>query len=131
MILQRITVLLALALCMGVVATATAHVPEGAVRTAFQWPAGLEPTLDGDLSEWAIVPEEYSISFAEHTAFNGEKPADFGDLNFRIIVGWSESNNSLYFMMERFDDFYDRDAMGGVAGGDDSWEMHVDGDHGG
>ena len=131
MVLKKITVLLALALCVAVVAPATAHVPEGAVRTAFQWPAGLEPTLDGDLSEWSIVPEDYLISFAEHTEFNGEKPADFGDLNFRSIVGWSESTNSLYFMMERFDDFYDRDAQGGVAGGDDSWEMHVDGDHSG
>ena len=85
--MKKITVFFALALCVAVVAPATAHVPEGAVRTAFQWPAGLEPTLDGDLSEWSIVPEDYLITFADHTAFNGEKPAEFGDLNFRTIVG--------------------------------------------
>lgn len=121
----------ALAIVCVLVSAAAAHVPEGVQYTAFQWPAGKEPILDGNLGEWGIVPADYELTFAMHKEFNGESPQQFGDLNFKVIVGWAPGNNRLYFMMERFDDYYDRDGKGGTAGGDDSWEMHLDGDHAG
>jgi len=128
---KKFSIFASLCLCAGLVASAWAHVPEGQALTAFQWPAGLEPTLDGDLSEWSIVPEDYEVTFDQMTEFNGERPADFSNLNFRAIVSYSVDTNRLYFMMERFDNLWDRDGVGERAGGDDSWEMHIDGDHSG
>lgn len=118
-----------LGLCL-VAAPAFAHIPDGAQWTAFQWPDGTTPTLDGDLSEWEIVPDDYIINMDDqHLDAEGNADYDFADLNLKIIVGYSASTDMLYFMMERFDDHYDRDGEGGGAGGDDSWEVHIDGDH--
>ena len=119
-----------LCLCVGLIGTASAHIPEGVVRTAFQWPEGQNPTLDGNLSEWDLVPEDYSIGMDDgHLDAEGNADYDFADLNLRVIIGYSQSTEMIYFMMERFDDHYDRDGQGGGAGGDDSWEVHIDGDH--
>lgn len=130
--MKKITILISVFLCAVLVGSAWGHYPEGQVLTAFQWPAGLEPTMDGDLSEWDIVPEDYSVPFADyHRGSDGEPPTDFSDLNFNTIVGYSTGTNRVYFMMERFDNLWDRDGQGGVAGGDDTWEIHIDGDHSG
>ena len=87
--------------------------------------------MDGDLSEWEIVPDDYRIPFSICLDGEGNPPTDFSDLNSEVIIGWSDSENKLYVMDQRFDDFYDRDGVGGGAGGDDTIEMHHDGDHGG
>ena len=55
---------IATVLALGIMLQASAvsaHVPIPGIDsgTLFQWPAGQEPTLDGDLSEWDIVPEDY------------------------------------------------------------------------
>ena len=87
-----------------------AHSPRGVVFPAYQFPPGSEPQLDGDLAEWDGIPEEYVIRPWAHVELNrGEELTDLGDLNLRIVVGWSESANRLYFMMERYDDVLDRD----------------------
>jgi hypothetical protein len=118
------------AICALVAAPVMAHVPEGVVWNAFQWPPGAAPTLDGDLSEWDLVPEDYHIGMDDqHLDSEGNADYDFADLNMDIIIGYSADTDMLYFMMERFDDHYDRDGQGGGAGGDDSWEVHIDGDH--
>jgi hypothetical protein len=122
-----------LCLCLGLASSALAHKPEGVVRTVFQWPAGLEPALDGDLSEWDIVPEDYFLTTKDHVETNLGKGNNFDESNLalRVAVGWSKGTNRLYFMMRRFDNLYDRNGVGGAAGGDDSWEIEVDADHGG
>ena len=101
--------------------------------TLFQFPAGMEPTLDGDLSEWDIVPEDYYVPFESHFEYYlglGHEN-DESNLSFRVVAGWSQGTNRLYFMMERFDNYWDRNGVGAVAGGDDSWEIMIDSDHGG
>ena len=122
-------ILLLGAVCALVAVPVTAHVPDGVINTAFQWPAGVNPTLDGDLSEGDLVPTDYHLGMAPHLDQEGNADYDFADLNMKIIVGYSADTDLLYFMMERFDDHYDRDGQGGGAGGDDSWEIHVDADH--
>ena len=48
-----------LAAIMGLVSSsAFAHIPEGRVFGAFQWPTDKLPVLDGDISEWEILPTE-------------------------------------------------------------------------
>ena len=54
------------------------------------------------------------------------------DLTFRWTSGWNDELDRLYFVYDRFDDMWDRDAGGvGGAGGDDSFEINLDANHGG
>ena len=113
----------------------SAHVPIPGIDsgTLFQWPAGLEPTLDGDLSEWDIVPEDYYVPFDSHFEYYlglGHEN-DESNLSFRVVGAWSAGTNRLYLMMERFDNLWVRTGFGQTAAGDDSWEIMIDADHGG
>ena len=113
----------------------SAHVPIPGIDsgTLFQWPAGLEPTLDGDLSEWDIVPEDYYVPFESHYEYYlglGHEN-DESNLSFRVVGSWSAGTNRLYLMMERFDNLWVRTGFGQTAAGDDSWEIMIDADHGG
>ncbi|MBT6907428.1 MAG: hypothetical protein HOA27_24990, partial [Gemmatimonadetes bacterium] len=120
---------------------AVAHVPEGLVLGVWQWPTTHLPVMDGDISEWDVVPDNLWLSaFSE---FNGEPlntvvagevgaEVDAADLNFRWTQGWNDELDRLYFVQDRFDDLWDRDAGGvGGAGGDDSFEINIDANHGG
>ena len=51
--------LVAVALVFAAMATGSACGHVGETKYMFQFPAGLEPTLDGDLSDWDFVPEVY------------------------------------------------------------------------
>ena len=56
--------------------------------------------LDGDLGEWDVVPDAYVLRPRHHVELNsGETLTDDADLDFRIIVGWSDATNRLYFMV--------------------------------
>ena len=130
----------ALCLTVGLAVSAQAHVPEGQVLLAFQFPAGAEPTLDGDLSEWAVVPSDYWIGPELYTAPDGSQWTDLSDLNSKVIVGYSASTDRLYIHHEYFDDFRKRDfanlpPVEGLFGEEpnlpDTFEIQVDGDHGG
>ena len=116
---------------------AFAHLPEGAVLPVWQWPAGGAPVLDGDLSEWQVVPEAYAITqdtpgmaVAEGELGRAKDPAD---LSYRLIVSWEAASNRLYFMWERFDDIIDLEFADGegCCGQVDSIEIGVDADHSG
>lgn len=131
---------LALCLIAGLAVSAQAHVPEGQVLLAFQFPAGAEPTLDGDLSEWAVVPSDYWIGPELYTAPDGSQWTDLSDMNSKVIVGYSASTDRLYIHHEYFDDFRKRDfanlpPVAGLFGDEqnlpDTFEIQVDGDHGG
>jgi len=129
--MKKFALFAAVALCAGYVSVASAHVPEGQLYTAFQWPDTHIPVLDGNLSEWDIVPSDYEITLEDHVDANGETDFNFASLNIRMIVSYNANDDKIYFMSERFDDYYDRNGQEGGAGGDDSWEMHHDGDHAG
>ena len=131
---------LALCLTAGLAFSAWGHVPEGQVLLAYQFPAGAEPTLDGDLSEWAAVPPDYWIGPEYYTAPDGSQWTDLSDLNSKVIVGYSASTDRLYIHHEYFDDFRKRDfanlpPVEGIFGDEpnlpDTFEIQVDGDHGG
>ena len=42
--------------------TCWAHLPEGVVRPAVQFPTGQTPIIDSDLSDWDVVPDPYLIT---------------------------------------------------------------------
>ena len=115
-----------------------AHVPEGLILGVWQWPSSHLPVMDGDISEWDVVPENLWLNAASEyngelltTVVAGEVGAELNtaDLNYRWTSGWNDELDRLYFVYDRFDDLWDRDAGGiGGAGGDDSFEINIDAD---
>ncbi|MCY3738706.1 MAG: hypothetical protein OXG13_20070 [Gemmatimonadaceae bacterium] len=135
---------------------AQAHVPAGTVLGIWQWPVEALPVMDGDLSEWEVVPDSlwldlntldadgnplfwapdlgeggYLGAYLETGRYGTE--ADPADLTMRFAVGWNDDTDRLYFAQQRFDDVYDRDRreLPPTCGGDDAVEVHVDADHSG
>lgn len=112
---MRITAILAMSLGIWIDAqeTAWAHLPEELTFFAVQFPDTYLPDIDGDVSEWDIVPKAYVIENDDMSRSMIEvltgAVADLSDLAIRCIVGWNESTNRLYFMMEVFDDVHQAD----------------------
>ena len=113
----------------------SAHVPEDKILGAWQWPTSHLPVLDGDISEWEVLPEELWIEINEQD-FGGDlgttKEIDVSDMWFRVAISWHDETDRLYYVIDRFDDLWDRDGGGfGDSGNDDSIEIGVDADHSG
>ena len=123
---KSLTIGAALAL-LGFNTASYAHVPEGLVLGVWQWPSSHLPVMDGDISEWDVVPENLWLNAASEyngelltTVVAGEVGAELNtaDLNYRWTSGWNDELDRLYFVYDRFDDLWDRDAGGiGGAGG--------------
>src|SRR3954463_4507871 len=74
----------------------------------FQFPADKIPRVDGDPSDWAMVPESYIVGKDQLTN-DVKTPPAAGDksLAVRVKVGWVKGLNRLYFLYEAEDDFWD------------------------
>ena len=118
----------ALMLLVGVMAVSTAvlaHDPPDELQIAVQFPAGNEPIIDGDCSDWdAIIPGEqyYVLSdlffpFRDETLARGDM--DPSDFNATVRVGWSASTQSIYYCNSIFDDVHTIDRA-------DSWDWYAD-----
>jgi hypothetical protein len=92
----------------------------------FQFPADKIPRVDGDLSDWAMVPESYVVG-KDQLHNDAKTPPAAGDktLDVRVRVGWVKGLNRLYFLYEAEDDFWDFDQPGLR---NDTFEIIVDGD---
>lgn len=91
----------------------------------FQFPANMIPRIDGDTSDWDIVPAGYAYGTDElvDTVINpGAKP-DPKDLDVRVRVGWVKGLDRLYFLYEAYDDYWNMNYKRG-----DIFEIVVDGD---
>lgn len=91
----------------------------------FQFPANMMPRIDGDPSDWDMVPAEYVYGTDElvDTVINpGAKP-DPKDLDVKVRVGWVKGLDRLYFLYEAFDDYWNMS-----YGRGDIFEVVVDGD---
>ena len=121
---------------IGLPGMAWGHYPEGVTFFAFQWPEGYEPVMDGDLSEWEMIPKAYiqDISHFFEVSYNSAPDPSNLDIK-RCIVGWSESQNKLYFVAEVFDDVHKVTRTGITTAGniwiDDFFDIMVDADHSG
>ena len=128
-----------LMLALVLAGTAHAHIGEK-VFLIFEIPdADLEDIdlFDADISDWEDVVGEASLTpedfFADPTVGDGASynPAD---MDYRLWLGWNETNNRLYLAAERIDDVYINEYSGGAAATVwqyDSVEFMVDGDHSG
>ena len=93
----------------------------------FQFPQNRIPRIDGDFSDWEMVPDSYSIGVGElkNTRYGeGVKP-DPKDFDIKVKVGWVKDLNRLYFYIDAFDNYWDFSDAGLRQ---DIFELVVDGD---
>ena len=128
--MRRICVLAAM-LALGVSSQADAHAWGNQLFFGVQFPDGNEPTIDGDSSDWDVVPDNpYLIGndlFADMyygTTTQGE--IDISDMSIRSMWGWNENSQLIYAMAEVFDDIHvvDRDEPN-AWWADDAWEVYL------
>lgn len=92
----------------------------------FQFPADQIPRIDGDFSDWEMVPASYNISTDQLVDENGnyDKPNP-STLLVNVKVGWVEGLNRLYFLYEAEDNFWHFEETGLK---NDTYEIVVDAD---
>ena len=127
---------LALQITVGLVKPALGHYPEGVTYRAFQFPDHLVPAIDGDLTDWEVVGDSYTISTGQfHDLISPEVEAgDSDDFAARLMVGWNKAENRLYIAAQVRDDIHQIDRPAGSAAmlfQDDAMELFIDADHSG
>lgn len=92
----------------------------------FQFPRTMIPRIDGDFTDWDIVPESYAVGIEEMWDDSGQhQTVDRKTLDIRVKVGWVKGLNRLYFLYEANDDYWDFDQLGLR---NDTYEIVVDAD---
>ena len=96
----------------------------------FQFPRDAMPRIDGDTSDWAMVPESYvyDTSLLNDTEDGHGTDIDPADLDVKVTVGWVKGLNRLYFLYEAHDDFWDFGRFNPQGYLNDIFEIVVDGD---
>ncbi|MBM3734161.1 MAG: PKD domain-containing protein [Acidobacteria bacterium] len=89
--------------------TAAALERPGVEYKIFQFPANQIPRVDGDPSDWAMVPAAYSIGMDQlkETQKGLGTRYDPKDLDVSVKVGWVKGLNRLYFLYEAYDNYWD------------------------
>jgi len=72
----------------------------------FQFPANKIPRIDGDPSDWDMVPDEYAIGTDQLKDTVKNTPMNRKDLDIKVKVGWVRGINKLYFLYEGYDDYW-------------------------
>lgn len=95
----------------------------------FQFPKDQIPRIDGDKSDWAMVPESYvyGMDLLKDTEDGHGTDIDPQDLDVRVTVGWVKGLNRLYFLYEAYDDFWDFERFNPSGYLNDIFEIVVDG----
>jgi hypothetical protein len=92
----------------------------------FQFPANMIPRIDGEASDWAMVPDSYTIGMDQlHNEHTDPNPDPRKILDVKVKVGWVKGLNRLYFLYESTDSFYD---FADPTLHNDIFELVVDGD---
>lgn len=95
----------------------------------FCFPSDKIPQIDGDISDWDIVPQKYLITIDSMTEDEGNyMNPDKSTLYIEVKVGWSKETNRLYFLYKAYDNYwsFSRDDL--MV---DIFEVVVDGDRSG
>jgi hypothetical protein len=92
----------------------------------FQFPADQIPRVDGDPSDWAMVPDSYAVDGSQLLDDEGPRVApDPKVCDVKVKVGWVKGLNRLYFLYEATQSSWDF-ASPGLR--NDTFEIVVDGD---
>ncbi|HEV7349464.1 PKD domain-containing protein [Telluribacter sp.] len=102
----------------------------GKVFQIFQFPRNQMPRIDGDKSDWAIVPEKYTYGTDQLSDTEDGMGSDIDpkDLDVKVTIGWVKGLNRIYFMYEAYDDFWDFERFNPEGYLNDIFELVVDGD---
>jgi hypothetical protein len=104
---------------LGLAGVAGAHL--GEMKFIFQFPDGFEPSQDGDLGDWDMVPDAYWVT-ADKMPNQFTAAVDLSDFNCRYAWGWNNTQNRLYFGGWIYDD---------MRHGSEHWSIEVDASHSG
>ncbi|MDO4214134.1 MAG: PKD domain-containing protein [Bacteroidales bacterium] len=100
--------------------------PYGNDFKVFQFPRNVIPRIDGDFSDWEIVPDSYAVGIDQMWDDSGKhSDIDRKTLDIKVKVGWVEGFSRLYFYYEAYDNYWDFDQL---ALRNDTFEIVVDGD---
>ncbi|HEY0944245.1 MAG TPA: PKD domain-containing protein [Opitutaceae bacterium] len=92
----------------------------------FQFPADKIPRIDGDASDWEMVPASYVVGTDQLKDDSRRHAApDPKTLDVRVRVGWVKGLNRLYFLYEAYDNYWDF-SLPDLH--NDTFEIVVDGD---
>lgn len=91
----------------------------------FQFPQNQMPRIDGDPSDWTMVPDGYSIGLDQLEDTMYHVPANPKDKDITVTVGWVKGMSRLYFLIRAYDDYWDFNQPGLH---NDIFELVVDGD---
>ena len=127
---------LAALLIVGSTTTLFAHEPPGEVFFAFQFPANAVPAMDGDLSDWNMVPADiFEISVENgwiQETVRGDAGSDLSDFNARSMWAWNEESNRVYSMASVVDELLNTNREDPTRyNWDDDWHFVLDADHSG
>ena len=90
----------------------TAFSNPGTEYKIFQFPQKMMPRIDGDFSDWDMVPDSYIIGLDQlkDTKFGNGTKLDPEDYDIKVKVGWVKNLNRLYFYVEVYDNYWDFEA---------------------
>ena len=113
---------------------ASGHLPAGQEISAFQFPEGMTPRVDGLLGDWAVAGPA-TLRTDDFVDLVDGAPVDLEDLEILVWIGWSPHTNRLYLAARVRDDIHQVDRPHGTATTrifqDDDMEVFLDGDHSG
>lgn len=102
----------------------------GKIFKIFQFPRNQMPRIDGDKSDWEIVPKSYTYGtdLLNDTEDGIGTDIDPKDLDVKVTIGWVKGLNRIYFLYEAYDDFWDFERFNPEGYMNDIFELVVDGD---
>lgn len=79
------------------------------IYSVFQFPKNQIPRIDGDFSDWAMVPDSFAIGLDQlkETVVGKGFDLDPNDYDVEVKVAWVNGLNRLYFYIEAYDDCWD------------------------
>ena len=103
---------------------------DGKVFKVFQFPKDQMPRIDGDTSDWAMVPDSYIYRTDQlnDTEDGLGTEIDPKDLNVSVAIGWVKGMDRIYFLYKAYDDFWDFGRFNPNGYLNDIFELVVDGD---
>jgi hypothetical protein len=123
--LHRLALAILAAAALGLRPAAALDRPEITFKV-FQFPPDKIPRVDGDPSDWDIVPQSYVIDGSQLT--DVEEPHTHPDpkvCDVKVKVGWVKGLNRLYFLLVETKPKWD---FAGPGLQNDTFEVVVDGD---
>ncbi len=95
----------------------------------FQFPQDQIPRIDGDKSDWDMVPSSYTYdtSWLKDTEDGHGSDMDPKDLDVKVTVGWVKGLNTIFILYEAYDDFWDFERFNPQGYLGDIFEVVLDG----